>query len=136
MPIVESRLKTGTLTIESLEFNGQATGVSLVPSTAEDGDRVEVLSGDTILPDEVTTWALQWTGIQDFDDEEGWVNYALENAGEVVAATFVPDSNVTGVSYAMTVKVRPVQIGGDVNVRLTSDAEWPLQTGPTASYPA
>jgi hypothetical protein len=136
MPIVESRLKTGVLTIDSVAFAGQATNVALVPNIAEDGDRLEVLSGDVILPDEVTTWALEFTGIQDFDDEDGWINFSLTSAGDVVPVVFTPDDTVTGVEYAMTVKVRPVTIGGGVNVRLTSDASWPLQTGPTPSYPA
>jgi len=133
MPITESRLRLGTLTLGGTSFATQATNVRLVPSTEEDGDALEVLSGDEILPDDVTTWALAITAVQDFDDPAGFVNYAMQNAGDVVAFVWAP--NPPGVSYAGNVKVRPVEIGGDVNARLTTEAEWPIQGEPIPTYP-
>lgn len=135
MPIIDSRVKTGTLTVDAVAFNAQATNVALVPSTKEVGDPVEVLSGDKIAAEDETTWALVFTGIQDFDDAAGWIEYARANAGETVPFTFEPNS-VDAPSYAGTCKVRPVTIGGPVNARNTSDASWPLVTGPTPTYPA
>lgn len=134
MPITDSRLKTGTLTLDALPFATQATNVRLVPKTDEAGDPVEVLSGDTIESDDETTWALRIVAIQDFDDEAGFVNYALQNAGELVPYAWKP--NATGPTYSGTVRVRPVEIGGDVNSRNTTEAEWPCSAKPTVSYPA
>lgn len=134
MPITESRLKTGTLTLGGVSFATQATNVRLVPSTDEDGDALEVLSGDEILPDDVTSWALAMTAVQDFDEPDGLIAYSITNAGDVVAGVWAP--NATGVSYAFNVKVRPLEIGGDVNARLTTEAEWPIEGDPTPTYPA
>lgn len=131
-PITDSRLKNGTLTIDGELFATQATNVRLVPSTDEEGDPVEVLSGDTVSAEDSTTWALVITAIQDFDDVEGFVNFALSNAGQVVAYSWKPNADAP--TYAGTVKVRPVEIGGDVAKRNTSDAEWPCQEAPTPTY--
>lgn len=135
MPITESRLKSGVLTIDAQAFATQATNVRLVPRTDDQGDTLEVLSGDTITPDDTTTWSLVITAVQDFDDPAGFVNFAMTNAGDVVPYTWSP-SGAAGVSYTGNVRVRPVEIGGDVNARLTTDAEWPCQEAPTPAYPA
>lgn len=134
MPIIEDRLKTGVLTIDALPFATQATNVQLTPATSEEGDALEVLSGDTIEPDDVTTWTLAITAIQDFDAPAGFVAFSWENAGEVVPFTWKP--NAAGVSYAGSVKVRPVEVGGDVNKRLTTSASWPVVGDVTPTYPA
>lgn len=135
MPITESRLRLGTLTLGGVSFATQATNVRLVPSTEEDGDPLEVLSGDEILPDDATTWALAITAVQDFEEEAGFVNYAMSNAGDVVAFVWAPAGAGTGtVSYAGNVKVRPVEVGGDVNARLTTEAEWPVEGDPVPTY--
>lgn len=137
MTITDSRLKGGTLTFTvdaaPLSFASQATNVRLIPKTDEDGDPLEVLSGDTIEADDVTSWTLNMTAVQDFDDPDGFIGFALANAGDVVAFTWKP--NAAGVSYGGTVKVRPVEIGGDVNARNTTGAEWPLVGDPTPTYP-
>jgi hypothetical protein len=133
-PITESRNKGGTLTIDAIDFADQATGVRLVPNTDEVGDPVEVLSGAAITGDDETTWQLRIEAIQDFDDPAGFVAFTLANAGEVVPYSWRP--NATGVTYAGTVKVRPVEVGGDVNKRLTSGGTWPCQQAPTPTYPA
>lgn len=133
-PIEESRLKSGTLTIDAVSYATQATNVRLSPKTDEQGDALEVLSGDTINPEDETTWTLDIRAVQDFDDPAGFVNNALQNAGEVVAYSWKP--NAGSPTYAGTVRVRPVEIGGDVNKRLTTDASWPCQQTPVATYPA
>ncbi len=133
MPIVEDRLKSGTLLLDALPFATQATNVNLSPDTDEEGDPVEVLSGDTIEADDVTTWSLNITAIQDFDDQAGFVAFCLSEAGNVVPFSWKP--NAAGVEYAGTVKIRPVEIGGDVASRLTTSASFPVVTGPTPTYP-
>lgn len=133
MPITESRLKSGTLTLDALSFATQASNVRLEPRTDDNGDTLEVLSGDTITPDDETTWSLVIEAVQDFEDEAGFVNYALQNAGDVVPYSWKP--NAVGPTYSGTVRVRPVAIGGEVNARLSTTAEWPCQQAPTPAYP-
>ena len=132
--ITDSRVRRGTLTIDGISFATQPTNVKLSPDFVEDGDRVEVLSGDVIEPDETTTWALNITAIQDFDDPAGFIAFALDNNGEVVPFVWKPNDVAGSVSYSGTVKVRAVEIGGDVASRNTSDAEWAVKTGPTPAY--
>lgn len=134
MPITDSRLKAGTLTIDSVPFATQATNVRLTPRTDETGDRLEVLSGDIVDPEDETTWSLVIEAVQDFDDPAGFIAFSLANAGDSVAYVWKP--NAAGVSYAGTVKVRPVEIGGDVATRNTTSAEWPCGEAPTPTYPA
>jgi hypothetical protein len=133
--ITESRQRNGTLTIDALPRAMQMTNVLLEPKTDEDGDPIEVLSGDALAADEKTTWTLKFTSIQDWTDAAGVVNWALTNAGDTVPFVWSPAGAGTGMpSYAGNVKVRALPIGGDVNKRLTSDAEWPIVGEPTATY--
>lgn len=132
MPITDSRLKEGTLTLDAVAFATQATNVRLTPSTDEVGDRVEVLSGDVDEPEDETTWSLVIDAVQDFDDDAGLINFALQNAGDVVAYSWKPNAGAP--TYTGTVKVRPVEIGGDVATRNLTSAEWPCQQKPTATY--
>ena len=127
MPIVDSRNKNGTLSLDSEAFETQATAVSLVPSFAEEGDRVETLSGDTIEPDEVTSWTLNIGLIQDFTDATGLIEFLRANAGDIVAFEWFP-AGATTVKHSGTVRVRPTTIGGGVAVRLTSEVELPVIT--------
>jgi len=134
VPIIEDRLKTGTLTLDAVSFASQATNVSLDPETDEDGDRLEVLSGETLEPDEVTSWTLHIEAVQDFDDPAGFVRFCFENAGQVVPYSWKP--NAAGSTWTGTIKVRPVQVGGDVNARLSTEADFPCQETPTVTDPA
>lgn len=132
--ITESRLKGGTLTLDGDPFAKQASNVTLEPKTDEQGDALETLDESTIEPEDVTTWSLKIGAVQDFDDPAGFIAFTLENAGAIVP--FVWKGNATGTSFAGTCKVRPVAIGGDVNARLTTEAEWPIIGDPVPTYPA
>lgn len=131
--IEDSRLKGGTLTVDGQQFAKQMTSVSLEPSEAEEGEHIETLSGATSEPDEVTTWVLNLGAIQDFDDPQGFVEYARANKGELVSFTWLPNA-VGAPSYAGTVRVRAVTIGGDVATRLTTTKAWPVIGEPTPTY--
>lgn len=134
MPIEESRLKTGTLTLNALPFAKQATSVSLVPSTSTEGDPVEALDGSTITADETSTWSLNLGLIQDFDDPAGIIEWLRANAGTEKAFSWEPNA-VDAPTYSGTVRVRPTTIGGGVNVRLTSEVELPVSGEPAVLYP-
>lgn len=130
MTITESRLKGGTLTLDAIPFATQATNVRLEPNTDEVGDPIETLSGDELSASDETSWTLVIEAIQDFDDVEGFVRFALDNAGDLVPFVWRPNSTSTN-QFTGTVRVRPVVIGGDVNKRLPTTANWPLQGDPT-----
>jgi hypothetical protein len=140
--ITESKLKNGLLTlggtgtpvIGGIEFGCQPTNVRLTPSHDETGDEVETLCGDSLPPDVKTTWALAGTSIQDFDDPAGFIVWSIENNLTDQPFTWQPNEGDTAVSG--TVQVRALEFGGDVNTRLTTDFEWPVQGDPTFTWPA
>lgn len=129
---IDSRVKVGVLTVDSVAFAAQASNVALVPNTKEAGPPLELLNGEKLTDDDETTWSLVFTGVQDFDDEDGWIEFARANANEVVTFSFKPNAGV--LVYGGTCRVRPVNIGGPVAARNTSVATWPLVTGPTPDY--
>jgi hypothetical protein len=136
----EARLKTGKLTlggaagVGGTEFACQQTNVRVTPSHDETGDEVETLCGDKLAPDVKTSWSLAGTSIQDFDSPDGFVQYSVEHNLEVVEYSWQPNAGTFEVTG--TVQVRAVEIGGDVNTRLTTDFEWPCQDDPVFTWPA
>lgn len=139
MPITESKLKEGKLTLGGTggtggtDFSCQPTNVRVTPSHDESGDEVETLCGDTLGAEVKTSWKLNGTSIQDFDNAAGFVRYTVEHNLEKVEFTWQPNAG----AFAVTgeVEVRAVEIGGDVNARLTSDFEWPVTDTPTFTWP-
>jgi hypothetical protein len=148
MAIVESKLKTGKLTLGGTlpvdpappgpptggtEFSCQATNVRIVPSFNDTGDPVETLCGDTLAADTTADWALQGTSIQDFDSPDGFIQYSWENNLENVPFVWQPNASAT--MYYGTVQVRALEVGGDVNTRITTDFDWPCNGMPEAVWP-
>lgn len=132
MAIVESKLKTGVLAFGGttpIDFSCQATNVRLVPSHDSTGDEVETLCGDTLAADTKTTWALAGTSIQDFNDPQGFILWAFTNNLTNVPFTWQP--NPTAGTWSGTVQVKALELGGDVNARLTSDWEFAITGQPT-----
>lgn len=132
MTIQESKLKSGVLAFGGatpIDFACQATNVRLSPSVDSSGDAVETLCGDTIAADSKTTWALSGTSIQDFDDPAGFVLFCFTQDLTSVPFTWQPNANAG--TWSGTVQVRALEIGGDVNTRLTSDFEFPITGTPT-----
>lgn len=139
MAVSESKLKTGVLTLGGTggtggsDFACQATNVRIVPEHNEEGDELETLCGDILSPDTKTTWSLQGTSVQDFDNPTGFIKYSWDNNLDDVEFTWEPNTN--GASFTGTVNVRALELGGDVNTRLTSDFDWPITGEPAATWP-
>lgn len=136
MSITESKLKVGTLTFvvgvaDPVSFACQATNVRITPDHNEDGDAVETLCGDKLTPDTVRADALNITAIQDFTDPDGFVAFSWANDLDVATVSWKP--NVDAPTYSGVVQVRAVEVGGEVNKRITTDAEWPFQTAVTVT---
>jgi hypothetical protein len=126
MPIKSYKMKDGTLTIgetgSPVDFTSQVTKCVVKWSVDED-DTVVVLSGEELPGEETHTAVLQATVLQDLSDD-GLVDYSWANKGAQVPFSFVPASAAAR-SISGMVKVRPIDVGGDVNKRPTSDIEWP-----------
>lgn len=116
--------ETGTLR----QFAAHTTATSLVPSYS-DGDVLNLLDGSTETEVDEETWALEGTFRQQLETDsiEDW---CLAHAGEEMTFTFTPVDAV-GKSYTGTVKIRAVNIGGDVKTKNTSDFSFPLNGRPT-----
>lgn len=133
MPVTESKIKSGTLTVGGVAFSCQPTNVRVTPSHDESGDPLEVLCGDVLSPDTTRSDTLSITAVQDFTDAAGFQRFSWDNDGDAVP--FVWDTGSGGPTFTGTVKVRALEVGGDVNKRLTVDAEWPC-VGPVTWAPA
>ena len=130
MPLVDSRLGPGTLkfnTTQDVSF--QASNVRLTPSVDE-SDGLATLAEPNPAPEASITWALEGTAIQDFESATGFVNWAMDNALDEVGFEFIPLTAVAGLKYSGTVQVRPVEIGGDMGVQVTTDFSMPLVGDP------
>lgn len=131
MAITESKLKSGVLTFDPdgagagapVDFSCQPTNVRISPKHDEDGDTVETLCGDVLGAEETRTDSLLITAIQDFDDPDGFQSFSWDHDREAIPFSWKPSA--TSPTYTGTVKVRALEVGGDVNKRLTVDAEWP-----------
>jgi hypothetical protein len=123
MPLIDSRLGVGTILFATHDFSYQASNVRLVPSIDET-DGTKTLATPNPPPLAAITWALEGTCIQDFAEATGFVNWAMDNALTEVAFTFTP-ATADGTVYSGTVQVRPVEIGGDAGVQVTTDFSMP-----------
>lgn len=137
MAVVESKLKTGSLklgTAPGTEFGCQETNVRITPEHNESGDTVETLCGDTLTASTTTSWTLNGTAIQDWDAPTGTslVQYSWAHDGETVDFVWKPNAGST--SFTGKVTVRALELGGDVNTRITTDFSWPMAGKPTTVW--
>lgn len=133
----ESKIKDGSLLLGGVDFSCQPTNVKVTPPNPPSGsssdDSTEVLCGNVLASDSGgdNSWRLAFTQIQDFTDPDGLIQYSWDNQGDEVPFTWAP-RGAAGPSFAGTVQVWPIELGGDVNKRLTSDAEWTITSGKPA----
>ena len=139
MPIQSYTLNNGTLTLGAapLDISCQLTNAQINPTenvTTEDA--VHVLCGD-VLPSSDTvdySFTLGGTVLQDLS-LSGVVDYTWTNMGEEVPFVFTPD-NDQAATWTGTVRIIPLQVGGDVPTRPTSDFEWVIVGTPVPDFVA
>lgn len=126
MSVTDSRLGPGTLTIGSTDYGMQASNVRLVPSN-DSTDGTPTLGEPNPAPILTTSWELSGTAIQDWESDAatGFVEYCRANNNTVVAFEWVPNSGKT-VKYTGQCQIQAVEIGGDVNVQITTDFTFPV----------
>lgn len=125
MSILSHKLGPGVLTLGSgpLDASSQANKIEIqFEENVETQDAIPVLSGEELAEEETPSYKakLVATFVQDTLADSGLIAYSWDHAGENVPFTFEPNSaldrQVTG-----TVCVMPINIGGEVKKRNTSD---------------
>jgi len=134
MPTIDSRqgpgtLKLGTAAPNMIEVSAQASHVALTPSV-DSSDGTPTLATPEPAPESSVSWALNISAIQDFEDPAGFVNFLMDHALAELPFTWEP---ITGSAptYAGTVQIVPIEIGGDVAVQTVTDVELPCIGTPT-----
>lgn len=126
MAIKSNKLGAGTLKFGEVgdeeEFASQVTAVKLSPTINEDDD-INVLSGETLDGDETEEWTLNGTFLQDYSGLTSLIVWCKENSGVTMPFTFTP-TTTAGLTVIGEVKIRPVELGGDVKTRNTTDFEF------------
>ena len=134
MPIKAQKLGNGTLSIGAigspLDLSAQITNCRLSPSVDKE-DPVTTLSGDSLAGTRTVTWTLAGTMLQDISDD-GVVQWLFDNAGEEVPFTWTPNTEV-GTDFTGTIVVDPIEIGGDVGAKNSSDFEFEVVGQPVMS---
>lgn len=136
MTITESKLYHGTLIlggtapgVGGTDFSCQPSNVTVTASSSTSGDDLETLCGDKLLAETTLAWELDFTAVQDWEDPDGLIKYSWDNALTEVPFRWIPNGEKT-VQIDGVVQVLPLDLGGDVNTRLTSDAAWPINGTP------
>jgi hypothetical protein len=106
-----------------LEISCQITACSIEFDVNSD-DGVPTLCGGTLPGDETETANLTGTIIQDLSDD-GVIEYSWDHSGEVMPFVFIPNTDVAK-QITGDLKMRRLNVGGDVKTSPTSDFEWPV----------
>lgn len=130
MPVTDSRVKNGSLSLGGSLFSCQPTAVSIVPENeGGDEDTLEVLCGDVLTDatNATLTATLNITAVQDFTAASGQslVAYSWANNNKEVAFEWSPTPDAQD-KWVGKVVVQALEIGGEVATRLTTDAEWKI----------
>ena len=134
MPLTDSRLGVGTLTIGTVDHGAQISNVVLTPSV-DSTDGTPTLADPTPLPEQTESWALEGSAIQDFELESGFVNYCFDNAGSIVPFVFEPLTE-SGQNWSGNVLLSSIPIGGDAGVQITADFSFAVEGKPTRTAAA
>lgn len=111
-----------------LDLSCQVTNI-VVAAEGDSEDPVYTLCGNSEAGERTYAWTLSITAFQDVD-ADGIIDYTWKHAGTQVPFTFKPDL-ATGAQVDGNVIIDPVQLGGDVKVKNTSEAEWQITGTPT-----
>lgn len=125
MSVVDSRLGPGTLTLGTMTGAGcQMANVKLVPGMTEEAG-TPTLCDPRPAPSVETTWGLEGSAVQDWEEDEGFVEFCRLNDGQTVPFAWVPNTG-KAVTYSGDVQVRAVEFGGDVAKQNTTDFKFPV----------
>jgi len=118
----------GTLTIgtdaDLTDFSAQVTSCKLTPAV-NNGDPINVLSGEQVAGDRTESFTLDGTFLQDFGSSSGGgsaskTEWLFTHRGETKDFVFVP-STTRGRAITGQLVVEAIDVGGDVKTKPTSD---------------
>jgi hypothetical protein len=141
MPIVSYKNIDGTMTLgaSDLDVAAQVTSAAVVPSEkVKETDPKPVLSGDELAGSSSASLLFRLKGkfLQD-GGAAGVVAFSWENAGDEVEFTLKPN-DASSASVTGTVRIVPLQIGGDVSKTdpSESDFDWQIIGTPVPTWDA
>ncbi|RAV33532.1 hypothetical protein [Corynebacterium heidelbergense] len=124
-------LGPGTLVLGSvgtqLDLSCQVTEIT-IGAEGDSEDPEYTLCGDTVAGERTYTWTMNVTAFQDLE-ADGVIDFTWKHAGKEMPFKFVPDSAGTAAVTGRVI-IDPVQIGGKVRQKNTSEAEWQLAGAP------
>lgn len=127
MAVTAHKLGPGVLTLGDSgtlkEFTSQVTNARWTPSVDQE-DPIDVLSGEQIADDPDISSVIAGTFLQEYG-AEALVTWCWEHRGEVLPFSFQPRSDAA-LTISGECQVLPVEVGGDVKTRNTSDFEFPV----------
>lgn len=128
MAIQSHKLGPGVLTFGAgpLAAEAQATKVVVeFEENLETQDAIPVLSGEELPEEETASYKAKLTAtfLQDNLAAAGLIAYSWTNAGVEVPCRFVPN-NTLDREINGTVVIMPINVGGDVKKRNTSDVTF------------
>lgn len=128
MPVKRYTVGPGTLIVGDTgspqEISCQITS-AVVAWSVESEDDVDLLCGDVAPGDEEFTAVINGTLYQDLSEAQSFVEFTWDNKGEVLPLRYVP-STAAGKEITGSVKMRPLDVGGEAKTKPTSDFEWPF----------
>ena len=123
---------TGSLT----DFSAQCKSVTLTPSV-DNGDPINVLSGDSIPGDRTESWTLDGTFIQDYGSAAGTTTqFLFEHRGETMDFEFTPVTAQATKKVTGQLVVEAIAIGGDARTTGESDFSYVIVGAPILAAPA
>lgn len=126
MAVKSYKVGPGTLTFGGagslMDATTQITKAVIKPTVSSE-DAITTLSGDTLGGARTYGADLDVTAVQDDLDAAGLVAWSWAHRGEDVLFTYTPNT-VLGRAITGTVTVDPLDIGGDVGAKPTSDFTW------------
>jgi hypothetical protein len=142
--VIESKVKNAKLTFTlisaeesppTVEAAPQTNACKIVPKANEEGDALEMLSGDGLGVDSTTGYTLEMAGIPDWTNKDGFVQFAWDYDGKLATVVFDPCADdETGPTYTGTVRVGAIAVGGDAGKRSPIEATWSLVSKPERAY--
>jgi hypothetical protein len=121
------KLGPGSLTVGAvgspLDFSGRCTSAK-VTWKVDTSDDVPTLDGGTVSGDRTYSATLEATVYQDdlYPGPGGLIDYSWTNKGTQVPATYTPYDGGRAITGELVVD--PLDVGGDVGKKNTSDIKW------------
>lgn len=134
MPAKAKALGPGKLTIGATgslkDWSCQVSELSITFEKEEES--IKVLCGDSVSSSTYSA-TLEGTVVQDWHESTGFVKWSWDNKGETLPFVFIPD--LAGKAQVKGhIIIDPINIGGEMMKKNTSDIKWQLAGEPTLTY--